>query len=123
MRAPKPTYTQLVNQLEGLNQKICELEQHKIMAIFNYIGLDDATYNEKECFRWDRILISVPDQDKFLELQQLEHLCSRIEFILNKHSDAYFICDYEDWRHATKGMGQQELDHILKSNFGFFSKN
>lgn len=119
----KSPYTDLVNHLDALNQKICELEQHKIIAIFEYIGLDDATYSKEDCFRWDRILISVPDQDKFLELQQLEHLCSRIEFILNKNSDAYFVCDYEDWRNATRGKGQQELDQILRFNFGFFSRN
>lgn len=119
----KTTYKNLVNRLDALNRKICELEQQKIMAIFEYIGLADATYNDKECFRWDKILISVPEQEKFLELQQLENLCSRIEFILNKNSDAYFICDYEDWRNATRGKGQLELDQLLKSNFGFFSKN
>lgn len=119
----KITYNSLLSHLDGLNFKICELEQRKIIAIFEYIGLDHANYNDKECFGWDRILISVPDQEKFLELQQLENLCNKIEFILNRNSEAYFICDYEDWRDATKGKGQDELDYILKSNFGIFSKN
>jgi hypothetical protein len=119
----KITYNALVNKLDAYNRKKCELDEQKIRAIFDYIDLTPDQYNEKECFKWDRILISVPDQDKFLELQQLEHICPNIEFILNRNSNAYFVCDYEDWRNATKGKGQEELLRILKSNFGFFSKN
>lgn len=121
---PNPiSYITLVNRLEALEQKRCELDQQKILAIFDYIGLDEHDYKAEECFKWDRILISVPDEDKYMELQQLENLCGSVEFILNKHSESYFVCDYEDWRKATKGKNQQELQEILKANFGFFSKN
>ena len=117
------SYSALVNKLEAYNRKKCEIDEMKIRAIFDYIGLTPDAYNEKECFKWDKILISVPDQDKFLELQQLENICDAIEFILNRHSDAYFVCDYEDWRQASKGKDQQELIQMLKPGSGFFSKN
>jgi hypothetical protein len=119
----KISYTTLVNKLEAYNQKKCELDQQKVLAIFDYIGLTPDQYDENECFKWDRILISVPDQDKFLELQQLENICPNLEFILNRNSDAYFVCDYEDWRDAIKGKEPDELKDLLRSNFGYFSQN
>lgn len=66
------SYSALINKLEAFNRKKCEIDEQKIRAIFDYIGLTPKQYNENECFRWDKILISVPDQNKFLELQQLE---------------------------------------------------
>jgi len=119
----KIPYSALVAKLEAYEQKKCELERLKVLAIFEYIGLTPEQYNARDCFTWDRILISVPDQDKFLELQQLENICGNIEFILNRNSNAYFVCDYLDWREATRGKGELELKELLKSNFGFFSKN
>lgn len=116
-------YAALVARIEAYNQKKCELEEQKILAIFDYIGLTPEEYHHDACFNWDRILISVPDQDKFLELQQLELMCDKVEFILNRHSEAYFVCDYDDWRRASKGKGQDELRDILQSNFGKFSRN
>jgi len=120
---PTPSFQSLVAQLEAYNQKKCELDERKIRAIFAYIGLEPEDYHHDQCFTWDRILISVPDQDKFLELQQLELMCDRIEFILNRQSDAYFVCDYDDWRNASKGKDQTELLHLLKKGFGRFSQN
>ncbi|RZJ73059.1 hypothetical protein [Flavobacterium sp.] len=117
------SYTMLVNKLEAFNQKKCELDEAKIRAVFEYIGLKPADYKEGECFKWDRILISVPDQKKFIELQQLENLCENVEFLLNRHSDAYFVCDYEDWRRASLGKGMDELDKMLRKGFGSFSRN
>ena len=117
------TFSGLTNKLTALEQKKCELDHDKVRAIFEYIGITPEHYDVEQCLKWSRILISVPDQDKFLELQQLEKLCDNVEFILNRHSDAYFVCDYEDWKNATKGKDQYELQQILRSNFGFFSKN
>lgn len=117
------TYTALVNKLTAYDRKKCELDEQKILAIFEYIGLTPEEYHHDQCFKWDRILISVPDQDKFLELQQLELMCDKVEFILNRHSDAYFVCDYDDWRDASKGKDQHELTQLLRSGFGRFSQN
>jgi len=44
------SYITLVNKLE-YDQKKCELDQKKIRAIFDYIGLTAEDYNEKECFK------------------------------------------------------------------------
>lgn len=118
-----PSFSLLLTQLDAYNQKKCELDESKIRAIFAYIGLQPDDYHHDRCFTWDRILISVPDQDKFLELQQLQRMCDRIEFILNRHSEAYFVCDYDDWRAASSGKDQTELINLLRTGFGRFSQN
>ncbi|RZJ31368.1 MAG: hypothetical protein EOO48_02280 [Flavobacterium sp.] len=117
------TFSALVAQIEAYQQKKCELDHDKVRAIFEYIGLRPEQYNVENCLQWKQILISVPDQDKFIELQQLENICDNIVFILNRHSEAYFVCDYEQWRSVSYGKDQAELNRILRSGFGHFSQN
>ncbi|WET03198.1 hypothetical protein NYQ10_13465 [Flavobacterium johnsoniae] len=113
----------LHSKFKTLDHKINELNDQKINAFFESLGLLERNDVPKDFLKWENILIVVPNRHVSHELKYYKYAISRISFLTNPYADQIHIFDLKDWKSASGNKTQFQIREMLKTSFGGVKKN
>lgn len=102
---------------------IHKLNDQKIVAFFDFLGLKDREDIPKNYLDWETILIVVPNRHVSQLIKQYRFLISRIVFTTNTNARQIHIYDFNDWKTTTRNKTALQIRQLLKTNFGGFEKD
>ncbi len=108
----------LLDTLKNIDKKIEGLNNQKIKAFFESLGLEQRDDIAKDYLNWENILIVVPSRSTLNELKKYKYSISRISFIANPNAEQIHIYDFNDWKNSTRNKTQFQIRELLKTNFG-----
>lgn len=108
----------LQDTLKNIDKKIDQLNNQKITAFFESLGLLQRNDIVKDYLNWENILIVVPSRSILDEVKKYKDSISRISFITNPNANQIHIYDFNDWKNSTKNKTQFQIREFLKTNFG-----
>ncbi len=112
----------LHSTFKSLDQKISKLNDQKITAFFESLGLLEREDVPKDFLNWENILIVVPNRHVSHELKYYKYTISRISFLTNPYADQIHIFDLKDWKSASQNKTQFQIREMLKTSFGGVKK-
>ncbi|TPG34860.1 hypothetical protein EAH81_22110 [Flavobacterium pectinovorum] len=104
--------------LKNIDGKIDQLNDQKITALFESLGLHERDDIPKDYLNWESILIVIPSRSILDELKKYKNSISRISFVTNPNAKQIHIYDYSDWKKSTQNKTQFQIREFLKTNFG-----
>ena len=108
----------LQDTLKNIDKKIDQLNNQKITAFFESLGLLQRNDIAKDYLNWENILIVVPSRSILDEAKKYKDSISRISFITNPNANQIHIYDFNDWKNSTRNKTQFQIREFLKTNFG-----
>lgn len=108
----------LNNALSAIDKKISRLNDQKITALFESLGLLEREDTPKDYLNWEKILIVVPSRGILEEIKKYKYSILRISFVINTNSDRIRIYDFNEWKNSTRNKTQFQIRELLRSNFG-----
>ena len=108
--------------LEEIDLGINKLNDQKIIAFFNFLGLKDREDIPKNFLDWENILVVVPNREMLNEIKKYKDSISRISFVTNTNAKQIHIYDMNDWKIATQNKTSLQIRQFLKTNFGGIPK-
>lgn len=108
----------LHTMLEEIDLDINKLNDQKIIAFFEFLGLEDREDIPNNFLDWQTILIVLPDRKALQEIRAYKTLISRISFVTNANAKQIHIYDMNDWKSATQNKTALQIRQFLKTNFG-----
>ncbi|MFQ6603162.1 hypothetical protein [Flavobacterium sp. C3NV] len=108
----------LQDTLKNIDEKIDQLNNQKITAFFESLGLLQRNDIVKDYLNWENILIVVPSRSILDEVKKYKDSISRISFITNPNANQIHIYDFNDWKTSTRNKTQFQIREFLKTNFG-----
>ena len=112
----------LHTMLEEIDLDINKLNDQKIIAFFEFLGLKDREDIPNNFLDWQTILIVLPDRKTLQEIRAYKTLISRITFVTNTNAKQIHIYDMNDWKSATQNKTALQIRQFLKANFGGVEK-
>ncbi|WP_316634513.1 hypothetical protein [uncultured Flavobacterium sp.] len=112
----------LLSTIKRIDQKIDKINDQKIIAFFESLGLTEREDVPKDFLNWETILIVVPDRHISHELKYYKFSISRLFFVTNPYADQIHIYDFNEWKNSTRNKTQLQIRKILKTNFGGVKK-
>jgi len=109
---------ELQNKLSAIDSKINQLNDQKITAFFDALGLTSRNDVPKDYLNWETILIIVPNRTVSNELKQYKFLISRITFATNINAKEIHIFNFAEWKTAFRNKTQLQIRIALKNSFG-----
>jgi hypothetical protein len=116
MNIPDQNNLQIV--LKNIDVKINQLNDQKIKALFESLGLQEQHDSTNEYLNWENILIVVPSRSILDKVKKYKDLIARISFVINPNANQIHIYDFNDWKSSTKNKTQFQIRELLKTNFG-----
>ncbi|MEP6805842.1 hypothetical protein AB9T88_13795 [Flavobacterium sp. LBUM151] len=104
--------------LQEIDLGINKLNDQKIIAFFEFLGLKDREDIPKDFLDWENILIVVPNREMLNEIKKYKDSISRISFVTNANAKQIHIYDMNDWKSATQNKTALQIRQFLKTNFG-----
>ncbi|MCA1919918.1 MAG: hypothetical protein LDL38_11000 [Flavobacterium piscis] len=104
--------------LKSVDSNIEKLNDKKIIAFFEFLGLKDREDIPKDFLDWQSILIVVPNREMLNEIKKYKDSISRISFVTNANAKQIHIYDMNDWKSATQKKTALQIRQFLKTNFG-----
>lgn len=104
--------------LKKVDSDINRLNDQKIKAFIEFLGLKDRDDIPKNFLDWENILVVVPNRDILNEIKKYKDSISRISFVTNTNAKQIHIYDFNDWKNSTKNKTQFQIREFLKTNFG-----
>lgn len=114
--------TALKKELAALDQKIKQLNDTKIVAFVEALGLHKRKDIPKNYLVWETILIVIPDKKISQQLRQYKYDISRITFLTNVNAKQIHLYDFSEWKAATRNKTQLQIRNLLKESFGGIPK-
>ena len=108
----------LHDALKNIDEKIDRLNDQKIIAFFDFLGLHKRDDISKDYLNWETILIVVPSRSILNEIKKYKYSISRISFITNPNAEQIEIYDFNDWKNSIINKTQLHIRELLKTNFG-----
>ena len=108
--------------LKVVDLNIHKLNDQKIVAFLEFLGLKDREDIPKNYLDWETILIVVPNRHVSQQMKQYRFLISRIAFTTNPNAQQIHIYDFNEWKNATRNKTALQIRQLLKTNFGGFEK-
>ncbi|KUJ60880.1 hypothetical protein AR687_15860 [Flavobacteriaceae bacterium CRH] len=108
----------LLGTIKRIDEKIDKLNDQKIIAFFDHLGLTDRADIPKDFLKWETILIVVPDRHISHQLKFFKYSISRISFVTNPYAQNIHIYDFKEWDAVTRNKTQFQVREMLKTNFG-----
>lgn len=108
----------LLSTIKRIDEKIDKLNDQKIIAFFEHLGLTDRADIPKDFLKWETILIVVPDRHISHELKFFKYSISRISFVTNPYAQKIHIYDFKEWNAITRNKTQFQVREMLKTSFG-----
>jgi len=104
--------------LKKVDLDINRLNDQKIKAFIEFLGLKDREDIPKNFLDWENILVVVPNREILNEIKKYKDSISRITFITNTNAKQINIYDMNDWKSATQNKTALQIRQFLKTNFG-----
>jgi hypothetical protein len=108
----------LQDTLKNIDQKINQLNNQKITAFFESLGLIQRNDVAKDYLNWENILVVVPNREMLNEIKKYKDSISRISFVTNTNAKQIHIYDINEWKSATQNKTALQIRQFLKTNFG-----
>jgi hypothetical protein len=108
----------LRQELKEIDQSIGRLNDQKIRAFLESLGLHKREDFPKEYLQWEEILIVVPSRTVLNDLKKYKVLISGISFTVNTNAAQIHIYDFKVWENMTRNKTQFQIRELLKTNFG-----
>lgn len=112
----------LLTALKKVDEKIDLLNDQKIIALFESLGLDKRNDIPKDYLRWGDILIISPNTHISNEVKRYKYSISRISFLTNPNAQQIHIFDFAQWKNASRNKTRFQIRELLKTNFGGVKK-
>lgn len=112
----------LHSTFKNIDNKIHKLNDQKITAFFESLGLLEREDVPKDFLNWENIIIVVPDRHVSQELKYYKYTIARISFVTNPYSNGIHIYDQKEWKKATQNKTQFQIREMLKTQFGGIKK-
>ncbi|PIF71315.1 hypothetical protein [Flavobacterium sp. 2] len=104
--------------LNKVDLDIHRLNDQKIKAFIEFLGLKDREDIPKNFLDWENILVVVPNREMLNEIKKYKDSISRISFVTNANAKQIHIYDMNDWKSATQNKTALQIRQFLKTNFG-----
>ncbi|TDP03362.1 hypothetical protein [Flavobacterium sp. 245] len=108
----------LISTIKRVDQKIDKLNDQKIIAFFEALGLTERADVPKNFLEWETILIVVPDRHISHQLKYYKYSIARLSFVTNPNAKEIHIFDFNEWQNFTRNKTQFQIRELLKNNFG-----
>ncbi|BDU25966.1 MULTISPECIES: hypothetical protein [unclassified Flavobacterium] len=108
----------LHSTIKNIDQKIDKLNDQKIIAFFDALGLTERADVPKDFLKWETILVVVPDRHISHELKYYKYSISRLSFVTNPNAREIHIFDFNEWKNVTRNKTQFQIREFLKTNYG-----
>lgn len=108
----------LHSTIKSIDQEIDKLNDQKIIAFFESIGLTERDDVPKDYLSWETILIVVPNRHVSHEIKQYKYSISRLTFVTNPNAQKIHIFDFKEWNAITRNKTQFQIRDLLKTSFG-----
>jgi len=108
----------LISTIKRIDQKIDKLNDQKIIAFFEALGLTEREDVPKNFLEWETILIVVPDRHISHELKYYKYSIARLSFVTNPNAQEIHIFDFNEWKKITQNKTQFQIREMLKTSFG-----
>lgn len=108
----------LISTIKRIDQKIDKLNDQKIIAFFEALGLTEREDVPKNFLEWETILIVVPDRHISHELKYYKYSIARLSFVTNPNAQEIHIFDFNEWKKITQNKTQFHIREMLKTSFG-----
>ncbi|WP_428229297.1 hypothetical protein [Flavobacterium sp.] len=108
----------LISTIKRVDQKIDKLNDQKIIAFFEALGLTEREDVPKNFLEWETILIVVPDRHISHELKYYKYSIARLSFVTNPNAQEIHIFDFNEWKNITRNKTQFQVREMLKTSFG-----
>jgi hypothetical protein len=112
----------LTETLKGIEQEINKLNDRRIVAFFEALGLNERDDIPKNYLEWETILIVVPNRYVSNDIKKYKYTISRIAFITNTNAKQIQIYEWYIWEKATQNKTSFQIRQLLKTNFGGVEK-
>lgn len=113
----------LHSTIKSIDQEIDKLNDQKIIAFFESIGLTERDDVPKDYLSWETILIVVPNRHVSHEIKQYKYSISRLTFVTNPNAQKIHIFDFKEWNAITRNKTQFQIRDLLKTSFGGVRNN
>ncbi|MDA6071979.1 hypothetical protein NJT12_20350 [Flavobacterium sp. AC] len=108
----------LISTIKRVDQKIDKLNDQKIIAFFEALGLTEREDIPKNFLEWETILIVVPDRHISHELKYYKYSIARLSFVTNPNAQEIHVFDFNEWKNVTRNKTQFQIREMLKTTFG-----
>ncbi|OMQ13198.1 hypothetical protein [[Flexibacter] sp. ATCC 35103] len=110
----------LLNTIKRIDQKIDKLNDQKIIAFFESLGLTEREDipPAADFLKWETILVVVPNRHISHELKYYKYSIARLSFVTNPNAKEIHIFDFKEWNNITRNKTQFQVRELLKNNFG-----
>jgi hypothetical protein len=113
----------LHSTIKQIDKKIDKLNDQKIIAFFESLGLTQREDVPKDFLAWETILVVVPDRHISHELKPYKYSISRLSFVTNPNAQQIHIFDFNHWNSVTRNKTQFQIREMLKTSFGGVRNN
>nr|WP_199002963.1 hypothetical protein [Flavobacterium sp. ASV13] len=110
--------SKLISTIKRVDQKINKLNDQKIIAFFEALGLTEREDVPKNFLEWETILIVVPDRHVSHQLKYYKYSIDRLSFVTNPNAQEIHIFDFNEWKNITRNKTQFQVRELLKNSFG-----
>jgi hypothetical protein len=108
----------LHSTIKNIDQQIDKLNDQKIIAFFDALGLNERADIPKDFLKWETILVVVPDRHISHELKYYKYSIARLSFVTNPNAQEIHLFDFNEWKNVTRNKTQFQIREFLKTNFG-----
>jgi hypothetical protein len=108
----------LHSTIKQIDKKIDKLNDQKIVAFFESLGLTQREDVPKDFLTWETILVVVPNRHISHELKPYKYSISRLSFVTNPNAQKIHIFDFNQWSSVTRNKTQFQIREMLKTSFG-----
>ncbi|MEN2416196.1 hypothetical protein [Flavobacterium mesophilum] len=108
----------LLSELGAIDRRIHLLNDRKIAAFFEFLGLHQRDDVPKDYLKWEEILIVVPDRHVSNAIKKYRYSIERISFLTNPNAEKIHIFDAKEYRAASQNKTQFQIRQMLRNSFG-----
>ena len=108
----------LLSTIKRIDHEIDKLNDQKIIAFFEHLGLTDRDDVTKNYLDFETILIVVPNRHISHQLKYFKYSIARLSFVTNPYAKNIHVYDFKEWDSVTRNNTQFQVREMLKTNFG-----
>lgn len=108
----------LLSTIKRIDHEIDKLNDQKIIAFFEHLGLAERDDVPKNFLDFETILIVVPNRHISHQLKYFKYSIARLSFVTNPYAKDIHVYDFKEWDSVTRNKTQFQVREMLKTNFG-----